>query len=496
MEHLDVLIVGAGISGIAAAVHLAARCPERRVAILEARAELGGTWDLFRYPGVRSDSDMFSLGFSFRPWTASNAIVDGAAILQYLQDTARERGLYERLRFGHAVQRASWCSRTSRWTVLAAQTGTGRSVELSCSFLYLCTGYYDYSGGYQPELRGVERFRGRIVHPQQWPPGLEHAGKRVVVIGSGATAVSLVPALASSAAHVTLLQRSPSYMLSLPAQEPLMAALRGSQVGAALVRWRNILVGQLFFQLCQRAPALARRLLLAHVRRELGQHCDVDEHFAPRYAPWQQRLCVVRDGDLFRAIREGRVSMVTDTVATLTESGVALASGQQLEADLVVTATGLELKLLGNIALSVDDVPCDVSRSITYRGMMFSGIPNLVTSFGYTNASWTLRSELTATYFCRLLEHMRRRGYQQCRPLLSSQAGPPRPFVELQSGYVRRALHRLPQQGSRGPWRVRQSYLLDWLSLRWAHLADENLQFSAGPPLAAAPTVTREDQLA
>lgn len=496
MEHLDVLIVGAGISGIAAAVHLAAHCPDRRVAILEARAELGGTWDLFRYPGVRSDSDMFSLGFSFRPWTASRAIVDGAAILQYLKDTAQEHGLQALLRFGHSVQRASWCSRTSRWTVTAVYGATGQSVQLSCDFLYMCTGYYDYSAGYRPALAGLERFQGRIVHPQHWPPELEYADKRVVVIGSGATAVSLVPALAKTAAHVTLLQRSPSYVLALPADDALVAALGSRGLGAAAARWRNILIGQLFFQLCRRAPRLARRLLLAHVRRELGQHCDVDRHFSPSYAPWRQRLCIARDGDLFRAIRSGRASVVTDSIATLTETGVALVSGAQLPADIVVTATGLELQLLGNIELSLDGAACDASQSFSYRGMMFSGIPNLVSSFGYANASWTLRSELTASYFCRLLEHMRRRGYRQFRPRLSGEIGPTRPFVELESGYVQRGLHRLPRQGSRAPWRVSQSYLLDRLSSRWASFSDGSLEFSPGPPLRATPAATGEDQLA
>ncbi len=482
MEHLDVLVVGAGISGIGAAVHLRARCPELRLAILEARTELGGTWQLFRYPGVRSDSDMYTFGFSFRPWTAPRAVADGATILQYLKDTAHEHGLYERLRFGHTVRRASWSSQTCRWTVTVERAGGG-TVQLSCGFLYMCTGYYDPARGYRPELAGAERFLGQIVHPQHWPPELAYAGKRVVVIGSGATAVSLVPALAQSAAHVTLLQRSPSYVLALSSREPLVAALGSNQLSAALVRWRNILIGQLVFQLCRRAPRLARRAILQRARRALGESCDVDVHFSPRYQPWRQRLCIAPDGDLFRAIRSGRASVVTGSVTSFTPSGLVLADGSQLPAELVVTATGFELQLMSNLELVIDAVPCAAAQSLSYRGLMFSGIPNLVASFGYSNASWTLRSELTARYVCRLLQHMKRHGYRKCVPVLRADAGPLRPFVDLSSSYVQRGAHRFPRQGSRGPWRVSQSYLLDWLRFRWASFSE--LEFSAAPSPAA-----------
>jgi monooxygenase len=523
MDHFDVLIVGGGISGIAAAAHLLARFPAHRIAILEAREELGGTWDLFRYPGVRSDSDMYSFAFSFRPWTDSRAIVDGASILQYLKDTAREQGLYERLRFGHAVQRASWSSQQARWTLTIQHTkkrdgsasdappsdepasdsaasdhaATRETLQLSCDFLYMCTGYYDYAKGYCPEFVGIERFRGRIVHPQRWTPEIEHAGKRVVVIGSGATAMTLVPALAKTAAHVTLLQRSPSYVLAVPARDAWMTALGQTWAGlaAAVVRWRNILLSMYLFQLCRRLPRLARKLLIAAARRQLGPGYDVKTHFSPAYQPWDQRLCIVPDGDLFAAIRSGRASVVTDAIETFTESGVVLRSGAQLPAEVVVTATGLELQLMSNLPIQLDGIPVDASKSLSYRGMMFSGIPNLVSSFGYTNASWTLRSELTAQYVCRLLSYMRRRGYRQCCPRPSAASGPSRPLVELSSGYVARGAHRFPRQGSGSPWQVTQNYLLDWISCRWSRFADGSLEFSAGVEAPATRAAAREGQL-
>ena len=482
MEHFDVLIVGAGISGIGAAVHLKARCPGRRWAILEARAELGGTWDLFRYPGVRSDSDMYTLGFSFRPWREPRAIVEGASILQYLKDTAREHGLYQGLRFGQSVQRASWSSTTARWTVTVERRATGEAVQMSCEFLFMCTGYYDYARGHLPAFAGVERFAGRILHPQHWPPDLEYKGQRVVVIGSGATAVTLVPALARTAAHVTLLQRSPSYVLAVPARDTWVARLSsvlGPGVAVSLARWRNIVLGQFVFQLCRRRPSLARKLLLKKTQRALGPDYDVQSHFAPAYAPWDQRLCVAPDGDLFQTIRSGQASVVTDSIVTFTETGLSLGSGQQLPADLVVAATGLELQLMSNLEITVDGTRVDAAQSLSYRGIMFSGIPNLASCFGYTNASWTLRSELCADFVCRLLGYMARHGYQQCRPRHGGDSGPSRPLVDFSSGYVQRSLHKFPRQGSRGPWRVRQNYLLERLGSSWIGFSDGSLEFSS-----------------
>jgi cation diffusion facilitator CzcD-associated flavoprotein CzcO len=482
MEHFDVLIVGAGISGIGAAVHLKARCPGQRWAILEARDELGGTWDLFRYPGVRSDSDMYTLGFSFRPWTESRAIVDGASILQYLQDTAREQGLYPALRFGHSVQRASWSSTTARWTVTVERRATGETLQLTCEFLFMCTGYYDYAKGHSPAFTGMERFRGRIVHPQHWSTDLEYADQRVVVIGSGATALTMVPALAKTAAHVTLLQRSPSYVLAVPAHDAWVAALRsilGPERAASVARWRNILLGMFVFQLCRRLPGLARKLLVNRTRRELGPDYDVKSHFSPRYPPWDQRLCIAPDGDLFEVIRSGQASVVTDAIVTFTETGLSLESGRQLPADLVITATGLELQLMGSLEITVDGARIDAAKSISYRGVMFSGIPNLANCFGYTNASWTLRSELSARFVCRLLEYMARHGYQQCRPRHPRAGDGSQPLVDFSSGYVKRGIQRFPRQGSRAPWRVRQNYLWDRLDTCWTAFSDGSLEFSS-----------------
>jgi monooxygenase len=499
MEHLDVLIVGAGISGIGAAVHLKRRCPQRHFAILEGRAELGGTWDLFRYPGVRSDSDMYTLGFSFRPWTAPQAIVDGASVLGYLKDTARDHGLSETIRFGHFVQSASWSSATARWTVTAERRSTGETVQLSCNFLYMCSGYYDYTKGYCPEFPGAERFAGRIVHPQHWTPDIDCAGKRVIVIGSGATALTLVPALAKTASHVTLLQRSPSYVIGLPARDSLVAwqgRAFPARFAAALARWRNILLGLYFFQLCRHAPRLARKLLLYKVRRQLGPDYDVETHFSPSYDPWQQRLCVASDSDLFKAIRSGQASVVTDHVEAFSESGLTLRSGKQLPADVVVMATGLDLQLMSNLQIVVDGARLDAARSLTYRGMMFSGIPNLVSSFGYTNASWTLRSELIAKYVCRLLNYMQKRGYQQCRPRPRAELGPRQPFVDFSSGYVRRGVDRFPGQSDRAPWRVDQNYLRDRLTLSWVGFSDGSLDFSSPSAAEGTGVDRREGQTA
>jgi cation diffusion facilitator CzcD-associated flavoprotein CzcO len=498
MEHFDVLIVGAGISGIGAAVHLKTLCPGRRWAILEARAELGGTWDLFRYPGVRSDSDMYTLGFSFRPWTEPRAIVDGSSIQQYLKDTAREHGLYEALRFDHSVRRASWSSATARWTLTIERRTTGQTLQMSCGFLFMCTGYYDSARGHCPAFAGVEQFRGRVIHPQQWAPDVEYAGQRVVVIGSGATAVTLVPALAKTAAHVTLLQRSPSYVLTVPAHDAWVSALRSvlrPELVARLARWRNILLGVYVFQLCRRWPGLARKLLLRRTRRELGPDYDVESHFSPRYAPWDQRLCIAPDGDLFQVLRSGQASVVTDQIVTFTETGLSLQSGRQLAADLVVTATGLELQLMGNLEISVDGCRVDAAKSLSYRGVMFSGIPNLATCFGYTNASWTLRSELSARFVCRLLEYMARHGYQQCRPRQARESDGSLPLVDFSSGYVQRGLQRLPRQGTRAPWRVRQNYLWDRLDSSWTRWSDGSLEFSSPVAAASSGHAPREGQL-
>jgi monooxygenase len=480
VEHLDVLIVGAGLSGVGAACHLRARCPERSFAILEARDCLGGTWDLFRYPGVRSDSDMYTLGYSFKPWQKPQAIADGPSILRYIRETADEHRVHEHIRFNHRMVRAEWSSKVDRWTVQARRTDTGETVTLSCGFLLACTGYYRYDRGYTPDFAGAERFAGPIVHPQQWPANFDYAGKRVVVIGSGATAVTLVPALAVDAAHVTMLQRSPTYVVSLPVVDALAGTLRRvlpAKAAYEAVRWRNVLRTLASFQLARRRPALMKALLRRALERQLPPGYDLDTHFTPRYDPWDQRLCLVPDGDLFQALGSGRASVVTDRVEAFTERGIRLASGAELEADVIVTATGLELLALGGMELAVDGREVELSRTMSYKGTMLSGVPNLAMALGYTNASWTLKCDLTFEYVCRLLSHMRQHGYTTCvakhDPMVAEL-----PFSDFSSGYIQRALDRFPKQGARAPWRLRQNYALDVLALRRGRLEDGVMEFS------------------
>jgi monooxygenase len=482
-EHVDVLIVGAGLSGIGAAHHLQADCPGSSYAILEARDAIGGTWDLFRYPGIRSDSDMYTLGYAFRPWQKAKAIADGASILEYVRDTARDDGIDARIRFNHRVVRAEWSSGDARWTVDAQRTDTGETVRLTCGFLFTCTGYYRYDEGYTPELPGIERFAGRIVHPQHWTDDIDYAGKRVVVIGSGATAVTLVPAMAERAAHVTMLQRSPSYVVSLPGRDAVADVLRRAlpaKTAYALVRWKNVLVTTLFFELCRRAPRLAKALIRRGVAQQLPPGYDVDAHFRPRYDPWDQRLCLVPDGDLFDAIRAGRASVATDQIDTFTESGLRLRSGAELDADLVVTATGLNLLALGGMEIAVDGREIELSQTLGYKGMMLSDVPNLAIALGYTNASWTLKCDLTCEYVCRLLNHMQRHGYRQCTPRNRDASQPTQPFIDLKSGYVLRSVDRFPRQGLRAPWRLHQNYPRDIAMLRYGPLEDGAMEFSAG----------------
>lgn len=482
MEHLDVLIVGAGLSGIGAAVHLKQRCPGERIAIVEARAASGGTWDLFRYPGVRSDSDMFTLGYAFKPWPDAQAIASGPAILAYLRDTAREHGIEALIRYRQRVTRASWSSAEARWTVeIDAGDNNAAPLRLTCGFLFLCSGYYRYDRGHDPVFPGRERFGGRIVHPQFWPGDLDWAGQRVVVIGSGATAVTLVPELAKTAAHVTMLQRSPTYVVSQPSTDRLAEAMRRVLPGRwayALTRWKRILLGLAFFNYCRRWPGHARRLILGAVRRQLGPDAGVETHFAPSYKPWEQRLCLVPDGDLFRALRQGRASVVTGQIETFTETGIRMASGQELPADLIVTATGLELQVLGGLQLEVDGQVVDPARALQYKGAMLGGVPNFAQSFGYTNASWTLKSDLTAQYVCRLIEHMRRHGHAQCTPRNRDPDLATEPAIDFSSGYVQRAIDRLPRQGTRPPWRLHQNYLRDLWLLGRAPLDDGVLEFA------------------
>ncbi len=491
-EHVDVLIVGAGLSGIGAACHLQRDCPGRTFAILEARDVLGGTWDLFRYPGVRSDSDMFTLGYSFRPWTEAKAIADGPAILSYIRQTARDTGVDARIRFGHRVVSADWSSQQARWTVRCELAGTAETVELTCGFLFGCTGYYRYDEGYVPELPGRERFRGQVVHPQHWPADLDYRGKRVVVIGSGATAVTMVPAMAGTAAHVTMLQRSPSYVLSVPSVDPVAGLLRRrlpAKVVHPVLRWKNALVATVVFQLSRRRPPLMKKLLRMGVARRLPPGYDIDTHFTPRYDPWDQRMCFAPDGDLFTAISAGQASVVTDRLETFTEDGIRLASGQHLPADIVVTATGLNLLPMGGLELSVDGQPVSLADTFAYKGMMLSGVPNYAFAVGYTNASWTLKCDLVCGYVCRLLNHMARRGYRQCTPLAPPPGTPTQPLIDLTSGYVLRSIQALPRQGSTAPWRLHQNYLRDVRLMRRGPLEDRGIRFSRDGTPAPQPLV-------
>ncbi len=495
LEHHNVLIVGAGLSGVGAACHLRQQCPQKTFAILEAREAIGGTWDLFRYPGIRSDSDMFTLGYSFAPWQEAKAIADGPSIRAYVQDTARRYDVVRTIRFHHRVVSADWSSEEARWTVDVERGDTGERVQMTCDFLYACTGYYRYDEGFTPRFEGAERFGGTIVHPQHWPEDLDYTGRRVLVIGSGATAVTLVPAMAPRAAHVTMLQRSPSYVLSIPGRDPLATLLRRllpTRAVYPLVRWKNVLLAMLFYQASRRFPEAVKSLLRRGVARSLPADYEISKHFTPRYDPWDQRPCLVPDGDLFEVLSSGRASIVTDAIDRFTETGVRLASGTELEADIIVTATGLNLLLLGGLSMSVDGRPVDISQAVTYKGMMFSGVPNAALALGYTNASWTLKCDLVSHYVCRLLNHMDEHGYAVCTPRAPSPEEPLLPFLDLQSGYVLRSIDEMPRQGARPPWRLYQNYIRDVQLMTHGPLEDEAISFTAragarepGLPLAA-----------
>jgi monooxygenase len=480
-EHFDVILIGAGLSGIGAACHLQTKCPRKSFIILEGRDAIGGTWDLFRFPGIRSDSDMYTFGYSFRPWRSGASIADGPSILNYIRETAQAYGIDRKIRFQHRVKRAAWSSTNAVWT-LEAERGAGQEVtRLTCNFLFTCTGYYDYTAGYTPDFPGIGRFRGVIIHPQHWPAGFDYCGRRVVVIGSGATAVTLVPALARTAAHVTMLQRSPTYVISLPSRDRVANWLRhhlSANLAYGLVRWRNVLFGIYFYGLCRRKPARVKRRIIGWVREHLGADYDVEKHFSPYYNPWDQRLCLVPDADLFRAIKAGKAEVVTDQIKAFTENGIELQSSRELAADVVVTATGLKLKLLGGMEMHVDGRPVNFAETMNYKGVMFSDVPNLAAAIGYTNASWTLKCDLVSDYICRLLNYMDRRGYTSCVPRRRDPSIGEEPLVDFTSGYIQRSIHELPRQGSKRPWRLRQNYLLDLISLRLGPVGDKALEFS------------------
>jgi cation diffusion facilitator CzcD-associated flavoprotein CzcO len=483
IDHFDVLIVGAGLSGIGAAYHLQRDLPHKTYAILEGRDAIGGTWDLFRYPGIRSDSDMHTLGYRFKPWVAAEAIADGPAILDYVRETSSENGIDEHIRFHHKVLGASWSSEDARWTVDVERSDTGEKLQITCGYLFGCTGYYRYDQGYLPEFPGVERFGGTLIHPQFWPEDLDYAGKRVVVIGSGATAVTIVPAMSHTAADVKMLQRSPTYVVSLPGKDPIANGLRRvlpDRAAYVITRWKNVLLQAFFFQLARRRPKLIKGFVRAGVKRRLPKGYPVDTHFRPKYNPWDERVCLVPDSDLFEAISAGRAEMVTDTIETFTETGIRLTSGRELEADIVVAATGLNLVVIGGMQLTVDGEDVVIPESMTYKAMMLEGVPNFAFSIGYTNASWTLKCDLTCEYVVRVLEHMDEHGHVESRPVNTDPGVEPLPFLDFTSGYVQRALKDFPKQGSRQPWRLRQNYAADILTLRFGKVDDGALVFRAG----------------
>jgi len=493
-ELLDLLIVGAGLSGIGAACHLQRECPDKRYAIVEARETIGGTWDLFRYPGVRSDSDMYTLGYDFKPWKDAKAIADGPAILRYIRETADEHGVTPHIRFGQRVAAADWDSRAALWRVRLKAAASGEEHTVEARFLYLCSGYFRYDRGHRPSFEGEADFRGSIVHPQFWPESLDWAGRRVVIVGSGATAVTLVPAMArgdAGAAHVTMLQRSPTYMVAMPSRDPVADRLRRwlpQQLAYRVIRWKNIALGRWFFHLARTRPEWFKAGLLRQAARQLPKGYDLHTHFTPRYQPWDQRLCLVPDGDLFKAIRLGRADIVTGEIERFTPGGIRLRTGEELPADLVVLATGLELDAPGDLRLSVDGQAIDPARQMAYKGMMLSDLPNLALTFGYTNASWTLKADLTARYVCRLLRHLDARGHAIAVPRRQADVQE-RPFLDFTSGYVQRALGRLPRQGDRAPWRVNQDYWADRRALRHGPVDDGVLRFGPAGMLPGASRV-------
>jgi monooxygenase len=479
-EHLDVVIVGAGISGVSAAWHLQNRCPTKSYAILERRDDLGGTWDLFKYPGIRSDSDMFTLGFRFKPWGSAKSIAEGADIKAYIKETVAENGIDRRIRYRHRVLAGDWSDADNRWTLTVENDG--QQQQITCSFLFACTGYYNYDEGYSPTFPGAEDFEGTIVHPQHWPEDLDYTDKKIIVVGSGATAITLIPALVNSGSgHVTMLQRSPTYIGSLPSVDPFAARanrLLPSRLAHMANRWKAIAFSTFQYQLARKRPAYMRNLLMTMAQRRLPKGYDVEKHFGPKYNVWDQRLCLAPDADFFRTIRHGKADVVTDTIDRFTKTGIKLTSGEELQADIIVTATGLNMQLLGGVQPTRNGETFDLTSLMTYKGCMFSGVPNFIITFGYTNASWTLKADLVSEFGCRLLNHMDANGFETVEPQRPGNDVDELPFMDFNPGYFQRSAHLLPKSGSRAPWRLKQNYLFDMRTIRRGKIDDEGLQFS------------------
>ncbi len=475
----DVLIIGAGLSGIGAAYHIQDKCPNKSYQILEAREAMGGTWDLFRYPGIRSDSDMYTLGFSFNPWTSTKALADGPAILQYIKDTAAKFGIDKKIQYNHKVVDASWSDTDKLWTLTIAATDSKPAHTLQCRFVFMCSGYYSYASGYKPAFKGSESFEGRIVHPQEWTQDIDYTNKRVTVIGSGATAVTMVPEMAKKAAKVTMLQRSPTYIISLPGEDVIakfLGKIMPKKWSYAAIRWKNILLSQFLYKLARRRPTGMRNWIIKNAQKQLPENYDM-KHFKPKYNVWDQRLCIVPDADLFEAIKQGTAEVVTDTIDHFTPKGIKLNSGQEVEADIIVTATGLNLQLLGGMTVHINGKLLATSDLHVYRGVMGSGVPNFAMAVGYTNASWTLKCDLNCHFVTRILNYMDKHGYTTCTPQFDSEAYDTEPLLDFDAGYIKRAMDVLPKQGSEAPWKVYQSYLHDLISLKHGSISDKHLVY-------------------
>lgn len=481
MQHFDIIIIGAGLSGIDAACHFSMNCPDKSYTIYEGRDNIGGTWDLFKYPGIRSDSDMHTFSYHFKPWTYNKTIADASTILEYLQETVAEYKIEDKINFNHFMTDMSWSSKTKLWTVTGTNQKTNQEIKSTCNFLMLCTGYYDYENGYTPDFKGLNHYKGQFIHPQKWTTDIDYGNKEVIVIGSGATAVTLIPAMAERTKHITMLQRSPSYILSRPLYDPFakwVNRLLPKKAAHFLARWKNILLNMYVYWMSRRKPKAIRKFVKAEMKKVLGSEYDIETHFNPKYNPWDERLCAVPDNDLFHTIKDGKCSIVTDHIDTFTENGILLQSGKELKADIIISATGLIIKMAGGMTIKVDEQEQNLGELINYKGLMIENIPNMVAISGYTNASWTLKADLVCAYTCRLLKYMDKNGYQSCVPKLDDENIETKPVIDFSSGYIQRALDKLPKQGNQFPWKLHQNYIKDMIILKYKKINDGHLVFN------------------